>query len=108
MKNVTKSLLPLAALALLGASMVSVFGLLVVALTSFGFADGLPLFYFYRLNFPVISVALSVAGMILFATILLGLAGKPAKAIKPAVIDGAIILSISDEGNGEKHLAKAA
>ncbi len=50
MKNITNSLMPLAALVLVGTCLVSVFGLLVVLMTSVGFADGLPLFYFQRLN----------------------------------------------------------
>ena len=59
MKNITNSLMPLAALVLFGTCLVSVFGLLVVLMTSAGFADGVPLFYYQRLNVAVISVALT-------------------------------------------------
>ncbi len=76
MKNITNSLMPLAALVLVGTCLVSVFGLLVVLMTSVGFADGLPLFYFQRLNVALISVALPIVGMVLFAAILLGLPRK--------------------------------
>lgn len=108
MKNITNSLMSLAALALFGACMVSVFGLLVVLMTSVGFADGLPLFYFQRLNVAVISVALPIVGMILFAVILLGLPRKPAEAAKLIVIEGAINLPMSEEVRKEEFLAKAA
>jgi hypothetical protein len=108
MKNITNSLMPLAALVLVGTCLVSVFGLLVVLMTSVGFADGLPLFYFQRLNVAAISVALPMAGMILFAAILLGLPRKPAEAAKPAVIEGAINRPMSEDGKKEATLAKAA
>jgi hypothetical protein len=108
MKNITNSLMSLAVLVFFGTCVVSVFGLLVVLMTSVGFADGLPLFYFQRLNVAVISVALPTVGMILFATILLGLPRKPAEAVKPAVIEGAIHPPMSEEGKKEEHLAKAA
>ena len=100
--------MPLAVLVFFGTCMVSVFGLLVVLMTSVGFADGLPLFYFQRLNVAVISVALPIVGMILFAAILLGLPRKPAEAVKPAVIEGAINLPMSEEVGKEGPLAKAA
>ena len=90
MKNITNSLAPLASLVLLGTCLVSVFGFLVVLVTSVGFGDGLPLLYYQRLYVPVISVALPVVGMILFAVILLGFSGDPAKATKPTSIKGAI------------------
>jgi hypothetical protein len=48
MKNITNSLMPLAALVLFGTCLVSVFGLLVVLMTSVGFADGVLLFYLFR------------------------------------------------------------
>jgi len=108
MKNITNSLMPLAALVLVGTCLVSVFGLLVVLMTSVGFADGLPLFYFQRLNVALISVALPIVGMVLFAAILLGLPRKPAEAAKPAVIEGAINPSMSEDGKKEATLAKAA
>ena len=69
--------------------MVSVFSLLVVLMTSAGFTDGVPLFYYQRLNIAVISVALPIVGMILFTAILLGLPRKSAEAAKLTVIEGA-------------------
>jgi hypothetical protein len=66
MKNTTNSLMPLAALVLFGTCLVSVFSLLAVLMTSVGFAGGVPLFYYQRLNVAVISVALPIVGMILF------------------------------------------
>ena len=108
MKNITNSLMPLAALVLLGTCLISVFGLLVVLMTSVGFADGLPLFYFQRLNVAEISVALPIVGMILFAAILLRISRRPAEAVKPAVIDGAVSLPMSEEVRKEEHLANAA
>jgi len=108
MKNITNSLMPLAALVLVGTCLVSVFGLLVVLMTSVGFADGVPLFYYHRLNVAVISVALPMVGMILFAAILLGLPRKSAEAAKPAVILGAENPSMSEEEKKEVPLAKAA
>ncbi len=76
-------------------------------MTSVGFADGLPLFYYQRLNTPIISVALPIVGMILFAAILIGLPRKPAEAVKPAGAESAIKLPMS-EGKKEEYLAKAA
>ena len=100
--------MPLAALVFFGACLVSVFGLLVVLMTSVGFADGLPLFYFQRLNVAVISVALPAVGMILFAAILFGLPGKPTEAVKPAFIEGSINPPMSEEREKEESLAEAA
>src|SRR5512145_1304199 len=108
MKNTTNSLMPLAALVLFGTCLVSVFSLLVVLMTSVGFADGIPLFYYQRLNVGVISVALPIVGMILFAAILLGLPRKPAEAVKPTVIEDATNLPVIEEGKKEESLAKAA
>jgi hypothetical protein len=108
MKNVANSLMPLAALVLVGTCLVSVFGLLVVLMTSVGFADGIPLFYYHRLNVAVISVALPIVGMILFAAILLRLPRKSAEAAKPAVIEGAQNPPMSEEEKKEVPLAKAA
>ena len=62
MKNITNSLAPLAALVLIGTCLVSVFGFLVVLVTSIGFGDGLPLLYYQRLFVPIISVVLPVVG----------------------------------------------
>jgi len=108
MKNITYSLMPLAALAIFAACMVSFLGLLVVLMTSVGFADGLPLFYFQRLNVAEISVALPIVGMILFAAILLGLPRKPVEAAKLTIIEGAINLPMSEEVRKEESQAKAA
>jgi hypothetical protein len=66
------------------------------------------LFYYQRLNVAVISVALPLVGMILFAAILLWLPREPAEAAKPAVIEGAINPPLSEGGNKEEPLAKAA
>jgi TRAP-type C4-dicarboxylate transport system permease small subunit len=108
MKNVAKSLMPLAVLVLFGTCLISVFGLLVVLMTSVGFADGVPLFYYQRLNAGVISVALPIVGIVLFTAILLRLPRKPAEAAKPTVIEGAAKLPVSEEGKKEEYLAKAA
>jgi hypothetical protein len=108
MKKITNSLMPLAVLVFFGTCLVSVFGLLVVLMTSVGFADGLPLFYYQRLNVAVISVALPMVGMILFTAILLGLPRKSADAAKPAVIEGAENPPMIEEGKKEVPLAKAA
>ncbi len=108
MKKIANSLLPLAVLVFFGTCMVSVFGLLVVLMTSAGFANGLPLVYFQRLNVAVISVALPMVGMILFAAILLGLPRKPAEAAEPAVIEDAGNPPTGEEGEKEVPLAKAA
>jgi hypothetical protein len=108
MKKITNSLMPLAVLVFFGTCLVSVFGLLVVLMTSVGFADGLPLFYYRRLNVAVISVFLPLVGMILFTAILLGLPRKSAEAVKPAVIEGAENPPVNEEGKKELPLAKAA
>jgi len=108
MKKIANALMPLAAVVFFGACLVSVFGLLVVLMTSVGFADGAPLFYYNRLNVAVISVALPMVGMILFTAILLGLPRKSAEAAKPSVIDGAENTPMSEEGKNEVPLAKAA
>ena len=108
MKKIANSLMPLAALVLFGTCLVSVLGLLVVLMTSGGFADGLPLFYYQRLNVAVISVALPIVGMILFAAILIGLTRKSAEDAELTVIEGAATLPVSEEGKKEEHLAKAA
>jgi len=107
MKKITNSFLPLAVLVLFVTCLLSVFSLLVVLMTSVGFADGVPLFYYQRLNVAVISVALPLVGMILFAAILLGLPRKHAEAVKPAIIEGAINPPMSG-GEKEVPLAKAA
>ena len=108
MKKIANSLMPLAVLVFFGTCLASVFGLLVVLMTSVGFAGGLPLSYYHRLDVAVISVALPIVGMILFAAILLGLPRKSAEAAKPAVIEGAENSPMSEEGKMEAPLAKAA
>jgi hypothetical protein len=108
MKKIANSFMPLAVLVFFGTCLVSVFGLLVVLMTSVRFADGLPLFYYQRLNVAAISVALPVVGMILFAAILLGLPRKPAEAAEPALVEGAEKPPMSEEGEKEAPLAKAA
>ncbi len=108
MKNITNSLVPLAVLALFGACMFVVYSFLVVLMRLVGLENGLPLSLYQRLNMPVISVALSMVGIILFAAILLGLPRKPLRAIEPTFIEEATSMSVSDEGNKEKPLVKAA
>jgi hypothetical protein len=108
MKNTTNSLMPLAALAFIGTCLISIFGLLVVLMTSVGFADGVPLSHYQRLNIPIISVALPIVGMILFTAILLVLPRKSAEAVRLTVIEGVANLSVDDEGKKEESLAKAA
>jgi hypothetical protein len=108
MKNTTNSLMPLAALAFIGTCLISVFGILVVLMTSVGFADGVPLSYYQRLNIPIISVALPIVGMILFTAILLGLSRKSAETVRLNVIEGAANLSVDEEGKKIESLAKAA
>jgi hypothetical protein len=108
MKKITNSLMPFAVLVLFGTCLVSVFGLLVVLMTSVGLADGVPLSYYQRLNIPVISIALPIVGMILFTAILLGLPRKSAEAVRLTVIEGAESLPVSEGEKKEEHLAKAA
>src|SRR5262245_17825801 len=108
MKNITYSLMPLAALAIFAACAVSVFGLLVVLMTSVGFAGELPLSYYQRLNVGVISVLLPTVGMLLFAVILVGLSRKPAEVVKPIVIEDAINPPMNKEEKREEPLVKAA
>ena len=104
MKNITNFLMPLAVLVLLGTFMVSVTGFLVVLMTSVGFADPWPLYCYQRFYLPALSVALPVAGMILFAAILLGISGK--QAAKPIAFEDAKYPS-KKRGEKEKRLVKA-
>src|SRR5215813_1386775 len=106
MKKIMNYLMPLAVLVFFGTCLVSVFGLLVVLMTSVGFVDGVPLYYYQRLNVAVISVALPIVGMIIFAVILLGLPRKSAEAVKLTVIEGAANLTVIEEGKKETPLAK--
>jgi hypothetical protein len=108
MKKIANALMPLAVLVFFGTCLISVLGLLVVLTTSVGFADGLPLLYYQRLNAAVISVALPVIGMILFAAILLGLPRKSTESANLTVIEGAINPPMSEEEKKEVSLAKAA
>src|SRR5262245_59254286 len=101
MKKITNSLMPLAVLVLFGTCLVTVFGLLVVLMTSVGLADGVPLSYYQRLNIPVISIALPIVGMILFIAILLGLPRKSAEAVRLSVIEGAETLLVTEEEKKE-------
>ena len=77
MKKIANSLIPIAALVLFGTCLVTVFDFLVVLMTSAEIANGAPLSYYQGLDIPIISVALPIVGMILFAAILLGLPGRP-------------------------------
>jgi TRAP-type C4-dicarboxylate transport system permease small subunit len=106
MKKIVSSLMPLAVLALFLSCLASIFSLLVVLMTSAGFADGVPWSYYQKLNIGVISVALPIVGMILFGVILVGLTRKPAEALKPAVIESDINLPTNEEK--EERLPKAA
>jgi hypothetical protein len=94
MKKIAKPLMALAALVLFGTCLVTVFDLVEVLMTSVGLADGGPSSYYQSLNIPIISVALPIVGMILFATILLGLRGRPADAAGSTATKRDIYLSI--------------
>jgi hypothetical protein len=87
--------------------MTSVFGLIVVLMTSVGFADEVPWLYYQKLNTGIISATLPIVGMILFATIFLGLREKTVEVAKPAVIECAIYPPVS-EAETEKDRLKAA
>ena len=108
MKKIANSLMPLAALVLFGTCLVTVFGLAVVLMTSVGLADTAPSTYYQTLNMPIISVALPIVGMILFAAMLLGLPRKSVKAAKPTVIEGAANLQVREDRKNDEHLANAA
>ena len=98
MKKIAKSLMALAALVLFGTCLVTVFDLVEVLMTSVGLADGGPSSYYQSLNVPIISVALPIVGMILFAAILLGLPGRPADAVRSTDTNRDIYLSIRISG----------
>jgi uncharacterized protein YacL len=108
MKKITNSLMPLSALALFGTCLVTVFGLLVVLMTSVGLANGEPLSYYQRLNIPIISVALPIVGMILFAAILLGLPSRPADAVESTATERDLYPSMNEEEKKHKRRLKAA
>jgi hypothetical protein len=94
MKKIANSLMPIAALVLFGTCLVTAFDLVEVLMTSVGLADGGPSSYYQSLNIPIISVALPIVGMILFAAILLGLPGRPAGAVGSTATKRDIYLSI--------------
>jgi hypothetical protein len=98
MKKIANSLMPIAALVLFGTCLVTVFDLAEVLMTSVGLADGGPSSYYQSLNIPVISVALPIVGMILFAAILLGLPGRTAGAVGPTATKRDIYISIRISG----------
>jgi len=94
MKKIANSLMPIAALVLFGTCLVTVFDLMEVLMTSVGLADGGPSSYYQSLNMPIISVALPIVGMILFAAILFGLPGRPTGAVGSTATKRDIYLSI--------------
>jgi hypothetical protein len=99
MKKIANSLKPIAALALFGTCLVTVFDLVEVLMTSVGLADGGPSSYYQSLNIPIISVALPIVGMILFAAILLGLPSRPADAVGSTATKRGIYISIRISGS---------
>jgi len=94
MKKIANSLMLLAGLVLFGTCLVTVFDLVEVLMTSVGLSDGGPSSYYQSLDIPIISVALPIVGMILFATILLGLRGRPVDAAGSSATKRDIYLSI--------------
>jgi hypothetical protein len=108
MKNIANSLMPLAALVLFGTCLVTVCGLLVLLMTSVGFANDAPSTYYQRLNIPIISVALPIVGMILFAAILLGLPGRSADAVESTATKRDIYPSMNEEEKKHKRRLKTA
>src|SRR5262245_28178838 len=107
MKKIAKSLLPLAALVLIGTCLVTFYDLAEVLMTSVGLADGGPSSYYQSLDIPIISVTLPIFGMILFAAILLGLPGKPADAVKSTATRRRMYPSMNEEGKKDKPRLKA-
>jgi hypothetical protein len=108
MKKIANSLLPLAALALFGTCLVTVFDLLVVLMASLGFSNEAPSSYYQGLNLPIISVALPIVGMILFAAILVGLPGKPADAVESTATRRGMYPSMNEAGKKGKRGLNAA
>src|SRR5262245_34405451 len=98
MKKIANSLMPIAALVLFGTCLVTVFDLVEVLMTSVGLADGGPSSYYQSLNVPIMSVALPIVGMILFAAILVGLPCKPADAVRSTAAKRDIYLLIKISG----------
>jgi hypothetical protein len=107
MKYNTSPLVPVAAFALIGGCLAGIFGFLVILMTAIGLGGRMPFVYFQEMNLPVISVALPIVGMILFAAILLGLSGQSEETIKPTVVEGATNQSGIEEKKQE-HRLKAA
>jgi hypothetical protein len=107
MKKIANSLLPLAALVLFGTCLVTVFDLLVVLMTSVGFANEAPSSYYQILDIPIISVTLPIVGMILFAAILLGVTGKPADDVESTATMRGMYPSRNEEGKKGKQRLKA-
>jgi|SRR5215475_10021227 len=108
MRKVANSLMPLAALVLFGTCLVTVIGLLVVLMTSVGIANETPLSYYQSLDIPIISVALPIVGMILFAAILLGLPGRPADAVETTATERDMYPTMNEEKKKDKRRLKAA
>ena len=108
MKKITNFLTPLAVLAFVGSCLVSIFCLLVVSVRLFGTEDEMPLIFYRSMNISVFSVAIPLAGIILFAAILLGLTGKATAAIKPTIFESAANRSVGLAVKKEKSLNKAA
>jgi hypothetical protein len=108
MKKIANSLILLAALVLFGTCLVTVFDLLVVLMTSVGIANEAPLSYYQSLDIPIISVALPIVGMILFAAILLGLPGRPADAVETTATERDIYPTLNEEKKKDKRRLKAA
>jgi hypothetical protein len=99
MKKIANSLMPIAALVLFGTCLVTVFDLVEVLMTSVGLADGGPSSYYQSLSIPIISVALPIVGMILFAAILLGLPGKPSDTVESTTAERGTERRVSAETN---------
>jgi hypothetical protein len=108
MKNFTSSLVPVAILVLIGACATAVLGSLVVVLTSLGFGEWIPVLYYWQMNLPVLSVALPIVGMILFAMILFGISGKREEEVKLGVIESCVNQEVIGEGKKEEKAQKAA
>src|SRR5215471_8894540 len=108
MKKIANSLMPIAALVLFGTCLVTVFDLMEVLMTSVGLSDGGPSSYYQSLNIPIISVALPIVGMILFAAILLGLPGRSADAVRSTATKRDIYPTINEEKKKDKRRLNAA
>ena len=107
MKKIANSLMPLAVLVFFGTCLASVFGLLVVLMTSVGLANEAPSSYYQTLDIPILSVTLPIVGMILFAAILLGLPGKTADAGESIATRRRMYPSMNEVGKKDKRRLKA-